>query len=175
MTTKKESMAIKEDERHPEFSKKTVANHFEENLLRCCQCGSCTSECPVVRVSDAFSPEEIIRMVKQGSEERVMKKKSPVWLCTTCYNCAECCPMDVNPTEVFLAMKRIVARRKFLPMGRKMAFSTLAKRGRIFEVKTPQQEERAELGLEPVPDVDTEKTKAILNLTGAYKILAGGK
>jgi heterodisulfide reductase subunit C len=168
-------MIIKNDDLRPEFTREITAIHGAEYLRRCYQCGACSSGCPVVRVTDAFNPQVLMRMAQMGLEEMVMNKKSPVWLCTTCYNCAEWCPMDANPTEVFLAMKTIAARRKFIPMGRKMAFSTLAKKGRVFDVKKQQQEERVELGMEPAPEVDIEKTTILLKLTGAYKILTGGK
>lgn len=159
----------------PEFTESILSAHGGHRLLSCYQCGKCTAGCPVTRVTDAFSPKKFIRLVQLGLKDMALDKKSPIWLCATCYNCAEACPQDVEPTEIFITLKTLAIRRGILPMGRKMSFGTLVKKGRMFDVGDKQQQERAALGLDPCPEVDVKQTLALLELRGVLPLLTGSK
>ena len=169
------SVYVLSEQSRSDFTATVKSIHGAENLMVCFHCGTCSSGCPVVRVSDKFRPQWLLRMAQLGLEELALDKKSPVWLCTGCYNCTEWCPQDVHPTEVIMALKGLAARRGIIPMGRKMSFSLLVKNGRMFDVKEKQQEERAELGLEACPEVDTEQTTTLLERGGILPILTGRK
>jgi heterodisulfide reductase subunit C len=175
MGGKMSSAVIKFEENGLNFNETVRSVHGAENLMVCYHCGTCTAGCPVARVSDKFRPQLVLRIAQLGLEELALDKKSPVWLCTGCYNCTEWCPQNVHPTEIFMAMKGLAARRGIIPMGRKMSFSLLVKKGRMFDVKEKQQEERAELGLAPCPEPDTEQTLALLERGGILPILTGRK
>ena len=47
--------------------------HGSEKLLKCFQCGTCTSDCPVARFSDSYRPRTILHMARLGLKERVLK------------------------------------------------------------------------------------------------------
>jgi heterodisulfide reductase subunit C len=168
-------MAINEKDMVAEFTREIKSAHGADRLLVCYQCGKCMAGCPVARVNETFSPKKLVRLAQLGLEELVLNKKSPIWMCTTCYNCLEGCPQDVEPTEIFLAMKAMAARRGIMPMGRKMSFNLLAKNGRTFEIREEARQARTELGLGPCPEVDTAKTVALLELRGVLQILTGRK
>jgi heterodisulfide reductase subunit C len=168
-------MTIHEKDMVAEFTGKIASAHGAHRLLACYQCGKCTAGCPVARVSEAFSPKKLVRMAQLGLEEMVLNKKSPIWMCTTCYSCLEGCPQDIEPTEIFLAMKAMAARRGIVPMGKKMAFGSLAKTGRMFDIKDDARQARTDLGLEACPEVDISKTTALLELRGVLQILTGRK
>ncbi|MEJ2718903.1 MAG: 4Fe-4S dicluster domain-containing protein [Deltaproteobacteria bacterium] len=168
-------MAVTTEEMVRQFTDSILSAHGGHRLPSCYQCGKCTAGCPVARVTDAFSPKKFIRLAQLGLENMALDKKSPIWLCATCYNCTEVCPQDVEPTEIFIALKTFAIRRGILPMGRKMGFGTLAKKGRMFDVGDKQQQERAALGLDPCPEVDVDQTLAILELRGILPLLTGRK
>jgi heterodisulfide reductase subunit C len=168
-------MALATKDMIAKFTSEVASAHGAGRALACYQCGKCTAGCPVARVTDAFSPKKIIRLVQLGLEKPVLDKKSPVWLCATCYNCLEGCPQDIEPTSIFLALKAMAARRGIVPMGRKMAFASLAKNGRMFEIKEEAGQARAELGLAACPEVDTARTVALLEMRGVMQILTGRK
>ncbi len=168
-------MALGTKDMVEEFTRELAAAHGAGRVPACYQCGKCTAGCPVARVTDAFSPKKIIRLVQLGLEKPVLDKKSPVWLCATCYNCLEGCPQDIEPTSIFLALKAMAAKRGIVPMGRKMAFASLAKNGRMFEIKEEARQARADLGLEACPEVDTAKTVALLEMREVLHVLTGRK
>jgi heterodisulfide reductase subunit C2 len=168
-------MAINAKDIVAEFTEEIVSAHGAQRLLACYQCGKCTAGCPVARVNEAFSPKRLIRQAQLGLKELALNKKSPIWMCATCYSCFEGCPQDIRPTEIFLALKAMAARKGIIPMGRKMAFNQLAKTGRTFDIKEDARKTRADLGLEPCPEVDTARTVALLKLRGILQILTGVK
>lgn len=80
-----------------------------ENLFGCYQCGTCTAGCPFIDEMD-LSPDEVIRYVILDRKE-VLNSKT-IWLCSSCFTCAERCPRDINITEIMEALRQIILRRK---------------------------------------------------------------
>lgn len=88
---------------------KEVQELCGENLFGCYQCGTCSSGCPYVEDMD-LSPDEVIRYLILDREE-VLQSKT-IWLCSSCFTCAERCPRDINITKIMEALRQIILRRK---------------------------------------------------------------
>jgi ferredoxin len=82
---------IKASEIDPKFKYELSRMHGGEKLLRCFQCGTCTSDCPVARFSDTYRPRTIIRMAQLGLKDRVLNSDT-LWLCAACFTCTDRCP-----------------------------------------------------------------------------------
>ena len=80
-----------------------------ENLFGCYQCGTCSAGCPFVEDMD-LAPDEVIRYVILDKKE-VLNSKT-IWLCASCYTCAERCPRDLNLTKIMEALRQIILRKK---------------------------------------------------------------
>jgi heterodisulfide reductase subunit C len=95
------------------FKKGELAKEVEdlcgENLFGCYQCGTCSAGCPFVDEMD-LTPDEVIRYVILDRQE-VLNSKT-IWLCSSCYTCAERCPRDINITKIMEALRQIILRRK---------------------------------------------------------------
>jgi len=95
------------------FKKGELAKEVEdlcgENLYGCYQCGTCSAGCPFVDEMD-LTPDEVIRYVILDRDE-VLSSKT-IWLCSSCYTCAERCPRDINITKIMEALRQIILRRK---------------------------------------------------------------
>ena len=63
---------IKSSEIDPKFKYEISKMHGGEKLMRCYQCGTCTSDCPIARFSDTYRPRQIIRMTQLGLKDRVL-------------------------------------------------------------------------------------------------------
>lgn len=87
---------------------KEVMELSGENLYGCYQCGTCSAGCPFVEEMD-LSPDEIIRYVILGRKE-VLNSKT-IWLCSSCFTCAERCPRDINITKIMEALRQIILRK----------------------------------------------------------------
>lgn len=83
-----------------EMLRKKVAG----NPLKCVQCGSCTSACPVTLIREDFNPR---RMVGSIARFNRLPDHDP-WLCSTCSLCAERCPQTVNPFSIIMALRTIL-------------------------------------------------------------------
>jgi len=79
-----------------------------ENLFSCYQCGTCSAGCPFIEDMD-LAPDEVIRYVILDKKE-VLNSKT-IWLCASCYTCAERCPRDLNLTKIMEALRQIILRK----------------------------------------------------------------
>ncbi len=80
-----------------------------ENLFGCYQCGTCSAGCPFIDEMD-LSPDEVIRYVILDRKE-VLNSKT-IWLCASCFTCAERCPRNINITKIMEALRQIILRKK---------------------------------------------------------------
>ncbi|MBU0743288.1 (Fe-S)-binding protein [bacterium] len=61
-------------------------------ILRCLDCGKCTSACPVARYNRALSPRRLMRRL--GGSPTASAGEA-VWACLTCMRCDTVCPQEV--------------------------------------------------------------------------------
>jgi heterodisulfide reductase subunit C len=90
------------------FVDEVAAHPGGETLRACIQCGTCTGSCPAANEM-RFSPRAINAMVKAGMRDEVLSSNS-MWLCLSCYLCAERCPKGVKVTDIMYALKRLAIR-----------------------------------------------------------------
>jgi heterodisulfide reductase subunit C len=98
------------------------------NSYSCTECGRCTSECPANITGKKLSPRKIMMDVRDRADEVItsMEKGGPgledgktllgdyiskeeINACTTCNACVEACPVNINPVDIILQMRRYVA------------------------------------------------------------------
>ena len=81
-----------------------VKNSRDEGVLKCVQCGMCTSTCPAARHSD-YNPRDIIERVLEGDES--ILEEDNIWNCFYCYTCHSVCPVGNSVCEVNQILKQI--------------------------------------------------------------------
>jgi heterodisulfide reductase subunit C len=81
-----------------------VKNSRDDGVLKCVQCGMCTSTCPAARHSD-YNPRDIIERVLEGDESIVAD--DCIWNCFYCYTCHRVCPVGNSVCEVNQILKQI--------------------------------------------------------------------
>ena len=81
-----------------------VKNSKEDGVLKCVQCGMCTSTCPAARHSD-YNPRDIIERVLEGDEAII--DDDNIWNCFYCYTCHSVCPVGNSVCEVNQILKQI--------------------------------------------------------------------
>jgi ferredoxin len=110
------------------FGVKDVQDLTWKNLMdayTCTECGRCTSSCPQNITGKLLSPRKIVMNVRDRLEE-VGKNidanngtfvddnknlhsyitEEELWACNTCNACVEACPVNINPMEVIVEMRR---------------------------------------------------------------------
>ena len=96
------------------------------NAYSCTECGRCTSECPANQTGKQLSPRKIMMDTRDRLEEvgrcidanngvwaddgktllRDYISEEELWACTTCNACTQACPMNINPLEIIVDLRR---------------------------------------------------------------------
>jgi len=126
-----------------------------ERLLRCFQCGTCTSDCPVARFSDTYRPRQIIRMTQLGLKERVLNSDT-LWLCAACFTCTDRCPQDVEVASVIRVLRNLAAEKGMVPLVFKEQACSILASGYAYKIPELRLKKRETQGLPPLPKGNAE-------------------
>ncbi|MFT6996484.1 MAG: heterodisulfide reductase subunit C [Cryomorphaceae bacterium] len=110
------------------FGAKDVQDLHWKNLMdaySCTECGRCTSACPANMTGKLLSPRKIMMDTRDRLEEvgrNIDKhgkdyddgksllgdyiKEEELWACTTCNACVDECPVNINPLEIIVDLRR---------------------------------------------------------------------
>ena len=92
------------------------------NAYACTECGRCTSECPANLTGKKLSPRKVMMDVRDRAEE-ISKSgtedgksllgdyitKEEIFACTSCNACVEACPVNIDPLNIILQLRRYTA------------------------------------------------------------------
>lgn len=127
------------------------------NAYTCTECGRCTSVCPANITGKLLSPRKIVMDTRDRIEE---KFESPLifhpnhygadgstsveertllrgyvtpeelWACTTCNACVEACPVNINPLDSIIEMRRfLVLEESAAPQSLNVMMSNIENNG----------------------------------------------
>jgi heterodisulfide reductase subunit C len=109
------------------FGAKDVYDLTWKNLMdaySCTECGRCSSVCPASQTGKLLSPRKIMMDTRDRLEEvgrnidehgkdfRDEKNlfsyilEEELWACTTCNACVEACPVNIDPLNIIIEMRR---------------------------------------------------------------------
>ncbi|MCK4233213.1 4Fe-4S dicluster domain-containing protein [candidate division WOR-3 bacterium] len=128
----------------------------------CYQCGACASICPAARYSEKFNPRNILLMTLTGLEDELIRKDSPIWLCTNCYSCYERCPQDVRPIEIIITLKNIAVEEGKAPDEITRFSEAVEKTGESVVHTTTVDRRREALGLKKLEKPEIDELKKLL-------------
>lgn len=80
-----------------------------QKVLKCYQCGKCSSGCPMVDAMDLL-PNQIIRLLQLGQEDEILKSKT-IWICASCFTCEARCPKGVDLSKLMEALRVVLLRK----------------------------------------------------------------
>ena len=101
-------MKISRKKVQKEFIKK-IEELSGQKIYACYQCGKCSAGCPIVDHMDIL-PNEIIRLIQLGSDEKALKSET-IWLCSTCLQCMAKCPKGVDLAKIMDALRTVMKRK----------------------------------------------------------------
>jgi heterodisulfide reductase subunit C2 len=150
------------------FSEEVTCRHGGETLTSCYQCGTCASSCPVARLDPSFNPREVIKLSLLGEREEIVSGDA-IWQCTSCFNCQERCPQNVEIADVIYALRNIAIEAGHSPNIYADFGSALVNDGRIVQISKFVEKKREEYGLPALKPVGLEDLNKILVATGFTK------
>ena len=153
--------SIQASEIDPKFKYEIAKMHGGEKLMRCFQCGTCTSDCPVARFSETYRPRQIIRMAHLGLKDRVLKSDT-IWLCAACFTCTDRCPQDVEVASVIRVLRNMAAEQGIVPQVFKEEAASVLESGYAYRIPELRLKKRQSLGLPPLPKGNPESIRKTL-------------
>ena len=162
-----EKKIVKASEIDPKFKYEISKMHGGEKLMRCFQCGTCTSDCPVARFSETYRPGQIIRMAQLGLKDKVLKSDT-LWLCASCFTCTDRCPQDVEVASVIRVLRNLAVEQGAVPQVFKEQYASVLASGYAYKIPELRLKKRESLGLPPVP---TGKPESIRKSLSSVKFL----
>jgi ferredoxin len=123
------SAAVPEGYQPPtSFGVKDVTDLTWKSLMdayTCTECGRCSSVCPQNQTGKVLSPRKIMMDTRDRLEEvgknidankgsfvddnknlHSYISEAELWACNTCNACVEACPININPMEIIVEMRR---------------------------------------------------------------------
>lgn len=110
------------------FGAKDVNDLYWTDIMgaySCTECGRCTAECPANQTGKRLSPRAIMQATRDRAEELGEAKRKgqednksllddyisreELNACTTCNACVEACPVNINPLNIILQMRRYIS------------------------------------------------------------------
>ncbi len=152
---------IRASEINPKFKHELKKMHGSETLMKCFQCGTCTSDCPVARFSDSYRPRTILRMASLGLKDRVLKSDT-LWLCAACFTCTDRCPQGVEVASVIRVLRNLAADEGIVPQVFKDQCASVLESGYAYKIPDLRIKKRDSLGLPPLPKGNPESIKKSL-------------
>ena len=134
------------------FGAKDVKDLTWKNLMdayTCTECGRCTSVCPANLTGKLLSPRKIMmdtrdRLTEVGNnidkhgkdytdEKSLLDTyitREEIWACTTCNACTEACPVNIDPLNIIVELRRfIVMEESKAPASLNNMFSNMENNG----------------------------------------------
>jgi heterodisulfide reductase subunit C len=161
---------IKCSEINPNFKYEVSKMHGGEKLMRCFQCGTCTSDCPVAKFSDTYRPRQIIRMAQLGLKDRVLNSDT-LWLCAACFTCTDRCPQDVEVASVIRVLRNLAAEQGRIPQVFKEEAASILESGYAYRIPELRLKKRETLGLPPLPKGNAESVRKSLQGVALLKCI----
>ena len=162
--------SIKASEIDPKFKYEISKMHGGEKLMRCFQCGTCTSDCPIAEFSDTYRPRQIIRMTQLGLKDRVLKSDT-LWLCAACFTCTDRCPQGVEVASVIRVLRNLAAEQGNVPQVFKDQAVSILADGYAYRIPELRVKKRDILGLPPLPKGNAESIRKSLRDVGIMRYL----
>lgn len=159
---------VKASEINPKFKYEIAKMRGGEKLMRCFQCGTCTSDCPIARFSDTYRPRQIIRMTQLGLKDRVLNNDT-LWLCASCFTCTDRCPQDVEVANVIRVLRNLAAEQGHVPQVFKEQGASILESGYAYKIPDSRVKKRESLGLPPLPKGNSKSIKKTLRDVGFFK------
>jgi heterodisulfide reductase subunit C len=159
-----EKQPIKASEIDPQFKYKLAKLPGSEKILKCFQCGTCTSDCPIARYSDSYRPRTLIHLATLGLKNRVLNSDT-LWLCAACFTCTDRCPQDIEVASVIRVFRNLAVENGCIPQVFKDQIGAVLDSGYAYKIPELRIKKRETQGLPPLPRCNTENLRKILKNT----------
>lgn len=87
----------------------------KHSLLKCVQCGKCTSACTMTEIFEDFryswAPRTIVQQALFSTD---LFRASSIWFCLTCDVCEVTCPSGVHFKDFIISLRNLAVERGYI-------------------------------------------------------------
>ncbi|TFF90037.1 MAG: hypothetical protein EU548_05045 [Promethearchaeota archaeon] len=160
---KKNDSELDHDFRY-EISEKVGA----KSLLKCIQCGVCSSGCTVTEYVD-LQPHRVVASCLLGLKEVVLSSNA-IWTCSLCHRCTERCPKNVDYSFILALLRNMAVKEGKVPKEYSITAITIYNNGFVVPytggLKDNIDRRRDRMGLPQIVPPKLEEIKFIIDETG---------
>jgi heterodisulfide reductase subunit C len=160
---KKNSNDLYKDFRY-EISDKVGA----KSLLKCIQCGVCSSGCTVTEYVD-LQPHRVVASCLLGLKEEVLSSNA-IWTCSLCHRCTERCPKNVDYSFILALLRNMAVKEGNIPKEYSSSVVTIYNNGFVVPYSAGLKENidrrRTRMGLPQIIPPKLEEIQFIIKETG---------
>ena len=84
-----------------------------KSLLKCIQCGVCSSGCTVTEYVD-MQPHRVVASCLLGLKKEVLTSQA-IWTCSLCHRCTERCPKNVDYSFILALLRNMAVKEGIIP------------------------------------------------------------
>lgn len=84
-----------------------------KSLLKCIQCGVCSSGCTVTEYVD-LQPHRVVASLLLGLKDIVLSSNA-IWTCSLCHRCTERCPKGVDYSFILALLRNLAVKEGIIP------------------------------------------------------------
>jgi heterodisulfide reductase subunit C len=139
-----------------------------KSLLKCIQCGVCSSGCTVTEYVD-LQPHRVVASCLLGLKEEVLSSKA-IWTCSLCHRCTERCPKNVDYSFILALLRNMAVKEGKIPKEYSSSVVTIFNNGFVVPytggLKDNVDRRRARMGLPQIVPPKLEEIQFIIKETG---------
>jgi heterodisulfide reductase subunit C len=139
-----------------------------KSLLKCIQCGVCSSGCTVTEYVD-LQPHRVVALCLLGLKEEVLSSNA-IWTCSLCHRCTERCPKNVDYSFILALLRNMAVKEGKVPKEYSSSVMTIYNNGFIVPytggLKENVDRRRTRMGLPQIVPPKLEEIQFIIKETG---------
>ncbi len=139
-----------------------------KSLLKCIQCGVCSSGCTVTEYVD-LQPHRVVASCLLGLRDKVLSSRA-IWTCSLCHRCTERCPKGVDYSFILALLRNIACKEGNCPEEYRGTIQTIHDNGFVVPytggLATNIDRRRKRFGLPKIVPPDLKEIEIIMEETG---------
>ncbi|TXT59026.1 MAG: CoB--CoM heterodisulfide reductase iron-sulfur subunit C [Promethearchaeota archaeon] len=113
MTEEKAQKIVKASELDHDLRYKISEQVGAKTLLKCIQCGVCSSGCTVSEFID-LQPHRVVASLLLGLKDVILSSNA-IWTCSLCHRCTERCPKGVDYSFILALIRNLAVEEGNAP------------------------------------------------------------
>ena len=139
-----------------------------KSLLKCIQCGVCSSGCTVSQYID-LQPHRVVASLLLGLKDVILSSNA-IWTCSLCHRCTERCPKGVDYSFILALLRNIASKERKIPEEYSSTVKVIGKNGFVVPysagMKKTIDRRRGKMNLPEIIPPKLDDVRTILKETG---------